>query len=417
MNATNVDPPTGVFATLRATPTPVRYLLGGVLINQMGAFMQTFLVLYLSVRGFSVGQAGLALTAYSVGAVSGMLLGGELTHRVGPRVTITFAMSASALFLGFIPWLSEPERFAVLIAAIAAAGLATQCYRPAAAVLLSDLMPAELRVMGFSMMRVALNVGAAVAPLIAAGLILLSWDLLIWFDAATALAYAAVAFVLLPSTPAPAPEEKPAEDKRSAYAVMLHDGRYLLFLASVLLGSMIYIQYTVALPLMIRAEGHPAALYSAVLATSSLILILCELKITTYVKNWRANVVGAAGTALMGLGLAGYGLATGSGVLIILSTVVFVSGLMVNGPTMFAHPAKSPPEVKARYVGAHQATFGIGLTLGPVFGVLAWDALGGAIWLLCGALGAIAALCALEGMRESPPAATVAPSPASAPSR
>ena len=298
MNATSrTDTSTGVFATLRATPRPVRYLLGGVLVNQLGAFVQTFLVLYLTVRGFSFGHAGAALTAYSVGAVSGTLLGGELTHRIGPRRTIAGAMVASALVVGSVPWLSRPELFAALLVAMALAGLATQCYRPAAAVLISDLMPAQHRVMAFSMMRIALNIGAAAGPLIAVWLILLDWDLLFWFDAATALGYGVLAFTLLPNLPAAAeePDEpEPAVDKRSAYAVLLRDGRYLLFLASVLLGTVIYVQYTVALPLKIRAEGHPAALYSAVLTTASVILILCELKITTYVRHWRPYVAGAA---------------------------------------------------------------------------------------------------------------------------
>lgn len=403
VNATETNSTSGVFATLRATPTSVRYLLGGVLINQMGAFVQTFLVLYLTVRGFSVGQAGAALTAFSVGAVSGTLLGAELTHRIGPRATIAGAMATSALILGFLPFLSDPAMFSLLLGAVAVGGLATQSYRPAAAVLLSDLMPAEHRVMAFSMMRIALNGGAALAPLIAAGLILVDWDLLFWFDAVTALAYAVLAFTLLPNTPVARAEEKPTEDKRSAYAVLVRDGRYLLFLASVLLGSVIYVQYTVALPLKITADGHPAALYSAALATASLILILCELKITSYVTHWRPNVAGAVGTAVMGLGIAGYGLAMNSAVLIIVSTVVFVSGVMVSGPTMFAHPATFPGAVKARYIGAHQATFGLGLALGPTFGVLAWGALADGVWLVCGVIGAIAALSALVGMQERTP--------------
>lgn len=403
MNATKTDTPAGVLSVLRITPSSVRYLLGGVLINQLGAFIQTFLVLYLTVRGFSIGYAGIALTAYSVGAVSGTLLGGELTHRIGPRATIAGAMATSAVILGFVPWLSDPALFGLLLAAVAVAGLATQAYRPAAAVLLSDLMPEEHRVMAFSMMRTALNVGAALGPLIAAGLILVDWNLLFWFDAVTALAYAVVALVLLPNTSAPHEEMKLAEDKRSAYAVLIRDRKYLLFLTSVLLGSAIYVQYTVALPLKIISDGHPAALYSAVLAVASLTLILCELKITSYVMHRRPHVVGAVGQILMGLGLAGYGLVTGSSALIILSTIVFVSGVMISGPTMFAHPAKFPAAVKARYIGAHQATFGLGLALGPTLGVLAWGVLANGIWLVCGVIGALAALCALKGMREDVP--------------
>jgi MFS family permease len=398
-----------VLAALRATSMPVRYLLGGVLINQMGAFVQTFLVLYLTFHGFSAAQAGITLAAYSIGAVLGTILGGELTHRVGPRTTITAAMTASATVLCLVPVLGRPGLFFVLVAAVACAGLATQSYRPAAAVLLSDLMPEEHRVMGFSMMRIALNAGAAVSPLIAAGLILVSWDLLLWFDGATALIYAILARTLLPKVPAPAAEEKPVEDKRSAYGVLLRDGKYMYFLASVLIGSVIYIQYTVSLPLKITAEHHPTALYSAVLVTASLVLILFELKITSYVTRWPRHVPATAGQALMGVGVAGYGLSSGSVALLIASTVVFVFGIMVSGPTMFAYPTTFPTAVKVRYVGAQQAMFGLGTAMGPLFGVVAWQSLGNDIWWLCGLLGLVAAACALLGMRTKTPAREPAP--------
>jgi MFS family permease len=390
----------GVFAALRATPMPVRYLLAGVLINQMGAFVQTFMVLYLVFKGFSAGQAGITLSAYSVGAVLGTLLGAELAHRIGSRATIAGAMTTSALILGLVPLLSKPALFGFLLVAVAMAGLATQSYRPAAAVLLSDLMPKRFRVSGFSMMRIALNIGAALSPLIAAGLILLDWDLLLWLDAVTALIYAVLALVLLPDVRTPREEkQQSAVGMRSAYGVVLGDRKYLCFLASVLLGSVIYVQYTVALPLKITADGHPTALYSAVLVTASAVLIVCELKITSYVTRWPGHVAASAGTAVMAVGLAGYGLSASSTGLLILSTVVFVFGIMINGPTMFAYPATFPASVKARYIGAQQAMFGLGMAMGPIFGVLAWETLGNSVWWFCGALGVIAALCALLGMK------------------
>jgi len=391
----------GVFGILLATPLSVRYLLGGVLINQAGAFVQTFLVLYLTIRGFSVGSAGIALTVYSAGSVCGTLLGAELTNRLGPRLTITGAMTVSAVFVGLVPVLSRPSLFGVLLVAMAVAGLATQSYRPAAAVLLSDLMPAEHRVMAFSMMRIALNIGAAVGPLVAAWLILIDWNLLFLIDAATALAYSALSLVLLPSTPPALDDDtESAADKRSAYSAMLHDGAYLLFLASALLASAIYVQYTVALPLKIVADGHSPALYSAVLTSAAVVLVLCELKITTYVRRWRPAVAAAGGTALMAVGIAGYAVPDRSDVVIIVATVVFVFGVMISGPTVFAYPATFPAAVRARYIGAQQAVFGLGLAIGPTLGVLAWRGLGNGIWPVCGGVGVVAALCALVGMRD-----------------
>ncbi len=405
MTAT-MDKPTGVLDALRRTPAPVRYLLGGVLVNQLGAFVQTFMVLYLVFHGFSAGQAGIAIAGYSIGSMLGGLVGGELIHRIGPRATITAAMLGSAATLAVVPLFSQPGMFGLLIAALMLAGLTTQSYRPAAALLLSDLMPDDVRVMGFSMMRIALNLGAALSPLIAAGLILVNWNLLLWFDAATALAYAILARWLLPDvrvergTPDAAGPAKTGT--RAAYRILLRDRRFWLFLTSVVIGTIIYVQFTVSLPLKISSEGHSTGLYSAVLVTASAVLILCELKITTYVTRWPGYVAATAGTVLMGLGVAGFGVSGGSAVALVACTVVFVFGIMINGPTMFAYPATFPAPVKARYISAHQTTFGLGLAVGPLFGVAAWVGLGNGVWWLCGGLAMVAALCALLGMKGRP---------------
>lgn len=401
MTSSETVSPGGVLATLRATPAPVRYLLGGVFIVQMGAFVQAFIVLYLVERGFGLGQAAVTLTAYSVGATIGTLAGGELTHRVGPRVTITATMAVSAVIVGLVPVLSRPSLFSALVVLVGVAGLATQCYRPGAAVLLSQAMPEEHRVMAFSMMRIALNSGSALGPLIAAGLILVNWDLLFWFNAATALAYAALAHFLLPRTAAPREAQAADGERRSAYALLVRDGRYLLYLASGLLSAAIYVQFMAALPLKITTDGHPTAVYSIVLAQASLFLIFLELKITSYVRHGSPPVVVAAGTALLGLGLAGYALVGTSITLLLISTFVFVLGVMVSGPTAFAHPAKFPLHVRARYIGAQQASFGLGLALGPTAGILAWQALADQAFLLFGLAGLVAAGCALVGMKET----------------
>lgn len=403
------DAPVGVFAMLRATPPGVRYLLGGVLINQLGAFVQTFLLLYLTFRGITVGMAGLGLVAYSVGSIFGTMLGAELTHRLGPRITITVAMSVSAPLVAAIPWLARPGSFWLLLVVVALVGLLTQAYRPAAAVLLSDLMPEKYQVMAFSMMRIALNTGAALAPLIAAGLILVDWNLLFWLDGATGLVYSMTAFTLLPrrtrrAEPEPAPE--PRAGRRSAYARMAHDRRYLCFLAAVLLGTIVYVQSMVALPLEVVHDRYPTGLYSAVLTISSVVLITCELKITTYIMRLPTHVAVVLGHVVNSAGFMVYALAARSSVFVLVGAVLAVSGLMIAGPSMFAHPAKYPADVKARYIGAMQAVAGLASAIGPLFGVFAWTRLGGGFWVLCGVLNGVAGLLAMAGLRGGPMASS-----------
>ncbi|MFE1896690.1 MFS transporter [Streptomyces yangpuensis] len=420
------DTPIGVFEALKATPTPVRYLLGGVLINQLGAFVQTFLVLYLTFRGMSAGAAGLALVAYSAGSVLGTMLGGEFTQRFGPRATIVAAMAGSAPLVAAISWLSGPGTLGPLLVVVGLAGLFTQAYRPAAAVLLSDLMPERYQVMAFSMMRIALNVGAALAPLIAAGLILVNWDLLFWIDGGTALVYALLAFALLPRKTVTQEEEggpgdgdadetgtagpsatttataETADGSRasSGYAAMLGDRKYLFYLAAVLLGSLTYAQGHIALPLELMEHDYPTSFYSTVLTVSSVVLITCELKITAYLSRLPKHVRVITGHLVEAVGLAVYALSSRSGAFTIAGAVLVVAGIMIAAPSMFAHPATFPATVKARYIGTMQAVGGAAGALAPLFGVYAWTRLGSSFWVLCGVVTALAGLLALAGVRQ-----------------
>lgn len=300
------------------------------------------------------------------------------------------------------------------------AGLFTQAYRPAAAVMLSDLMPERYQVMAFSMMRIALNIGAALAPLIAAVVILVDWDLLFWIDGGTALVYALLAFALLPKKAVEAEGEAEPEaeaagaaetgaaasgaaaDGRSAYATMVRDRKYLLYLGAILLGSLTYAQGHIALPLELAADHYPTSFYSTVLTVSSVVLITCELKITAYLSRLPKHVRVITGHLVEAVGLAVYGLTSRSGAFTIAGAVLVVFGIMIAAPSMFAHPATFPAAVKARYIGTMQAVGGAASALAPLFGVFLWTRLGGGFWLLCGVVTAAAGLLALAGVKQPP---------------
>lgn len=75
------DASAGVFQTLRETPLSAHVVLIGIFINQVAAFVQIYLVLFLHARGFSYEQGGFALGCFSVGAIAGTFGGGR--YRTG----------------------------------------------------------------------------------------------------------------------------------------------------------------------------------------------------------------------------------------------------------------------------------------------------------------------------------------------
>ena len=142
--------------------TSARLVLLGVFINQFGAFLQAFLVLYLVHRGYSENEAGLALACYGAGAVAGLLLGGSLTDRIGPRLTLVLSMFSSAVLVVTVSQLSW---YWLIVVVVLASGMMTQAYRPASATLLIGMTPPSRQVMTMAMNRIAMNVGAVGGPL------------------------------------------------------------------------------------------------------------------------------------------------------------------------------------------------------------------------------------------------------------
>ncbi len=399
-------------STLRESDPAVRWLLFGVFVNQLGAFVQVFLVLFLVDNGVSEGRAGLALGAYGAGSVLGALLGGRLADRIGRRTTMTVSMLCAAGLTISISFLGDPALYPLLLLVVVADGAMTQAYRPAASAMLADLVPEGRLVMTFSMYRVALNTGAVIGPLVAAWLMTVSWDLLFWADGLTAIACALLARRFLPAAEvahgsveaASGPTAALAEAGPAGYRAVLRDGRYLLFLFAMFASAVIYMQYFSVLPLQIRDDGHTALVYSAILALSAGAVITCELLVTTRVQAWRATTAATTGIALLAAGLGGYGIDGGLAMLFA-ATLVGVLGQIVSGPTMFAHPARvAPPAARGAYAGASQAMFGLGAAVGPLLGVLAFDAIGSTVWALCAAVGALAAVAAFAGMRDPAPA-------------
>lgn len=80
---------------LRELPPAALVLFAGSFVNRFGSFVMTFLILYLTRRGFSPQQAGAAVSLYGLGGVVASVLGGELADRICRTRTITLSMFGS----------------------------------------------------------------------------------------------------------------------------------------------------------------------------------------------------------------------------------------------------------------------------------------------------------------------------------
>jgi MFS family permease len=402
----------GVLQTLRETPVAARFALLGVFVNQFGAFLQFFIVLYLTRRGFSAEEAGFALGAYSVGAIAGTLFGGSFSDRLGPRWTIVLSMGTAALFTVTVVAL---DNIVGIVIVVALAGALTQAARPAVSALLFSMVPEARQVMTFAMYRTALNAGSIAGPLVAVWLSTISWNLVFYFDAATTLIYCAIAAFLIPREDATKAAAAGATDATPpSYLTVLRDHRYLAYLAIMLANGLVHVQYFAVLPLQLDGSGYPPWAYGTATAVSATIVVGCELLVTRTTQTWPAWIAVIAGWILLVVGRGAFGLPGGFTVILI-ATILAAIGQVIGGPAAFAYPAKAaPPGAMGRYIGSAHATFGLGYAIGPVLGVLLWTRLGDGFWAVVLAFGLLMIAPGVWGMRPRGERAVAETAPAAA---
>jgi MFS family permease len=390
--------PLGVLATWRHTPRQAKALLAGVFVNRLAGFLQLFLVLFLTRRGYSAGQAGLALGVYGAGGVIGAFAGGWLSDRLSARTATLISMMGSAVLIASIIYLRIYLLILLAVLLVSTVGL---FYRPAAQSLITELAPADQLVMVTAMYRLCLNLGTTAAPLIGVALASVSYDLLFWAEALAALTYGLIALVALPRA-VRAPSRASAQtvkQPRSGYLAVLADWRYMIFLGSFLLVIIVYCQYTAALPLAILHAGLSIWWYGMIVTLNAAIVVACEVVATKYVQAWPLRLTLLSGWGLMAVGYGIYAIAMVP-VFLILGTVVWTLSEIVGAPTTFAYPGMvAPAHLRGRYFGAMQSIFGLGSTLGPILGVELFDHLGQRVWMWAAAVAVLATVIGTIGVR------------------
>ncbi|MEU9031057.1 MFS transporter [Streptomyces sp. NPDC048383] len=399
-------PAPGVWTTFKEAPSAVKTVLAGVLVNRLGGFLHVFLVLFLTAEGHSKGRTVIALGVYGAGAVAGSLVGGTLADRLGIRGATVLSMSSTALLTAALLYLPG---FLPLLAAIALVSLGAQLFRPASATLLAEQTDGDRQIMIFAMYRFGLNVGATAAPLLGYALYHAggrTYTLLFWGEAALALAFALVARATLPARTKPAPGAVRARVPAGTggYGAVLRDRRYLFYLVAAFFHSAVYMQYLSTLPLYMAEARLALFWYTFAVALNGVIVIAFELLVTKVSQRWPMKITIGLGFALVGAGVACYGLPIGPAAIVI-GTLIWSLGEILGGPAVFAYPANAgPEELRSRYIGSFQFVFGLGSALGPMAGTWLFLQFGSLVWPLIGAASLLATLFALFAVRTRPAA-------------
>ena len=377
---------TSLSAGLRSLPRSVWILFAGTFLNKFGSFVIPFLTLYMTGQGYSIGQAGFAISAYGVGHIIASALGGYLSDHIGRRNTIVLSMFSAAVTMMM---LSQARGLPAIVILTGLCGLTAEMYRPASSALLADLIPPGQRVTAFAAYRMAFNAGWAFGPATAGFLANHSFFWLFAGDALTSALFGLVAWTCLPH----GLRARGSRGARwsDAFRVIRHDRRFLLVLASSLCIGLVFLQMSSTFGMHITAHGFSPATYGALISLNGVLVVLFELPLTTITRRFAAPRIMALGYLLIGTGFAFNAWATQLGPLIAVVTM-FTFGEMIAMPVASAYVADiTPPDLRGRYMGSLGFVWALALVIGPNLGLRFYATNPVAMWIGCGVLGLLAA--------------------------
>lgn len=239
--------------TVSGLPREFWWLWTSTLVNRLGAFVATFMALYLTLdRGYSATYAGLVAALHGLGGVVSSIGAGVMTDRLGRRPTLLVAQASTAVSVAVLGFVHHP----VAIAAVAfVVGAASNASRPAVQAMMADIVRPEDRVRAFSLNYWAINLGFAISSMAAGFIAEVSYLAGFLIEAGMTAVCAVVVFVKLPeSRPERTRSEKAGEDE-VRLGTVLRDRRFMGVVGLSFLVALIFQQGSVGLPVAMGEAG------------------------------------------------------------------------------------------------------------------------------------------------------------------
>ena len=353
-------------------------MLLGLIISTTGTTMVwPFLTIFASER------LSLPMTAVtslmSINSLSGLtasILAGSLVDRFGRKSVMAVGLFGTAVaYLGYI-YAGSYWHFAVLMLT---SGLFNPLYRLGSDAILADMLSPADRVQGYSIFRMARNIGVALGPILG-GIVLSSNYNIGFMGAAAALTfYGLITLFFLRETLVRDPNAKHEnlKDQIHVYRQALTNKPFAHMVGAFTLMEICAALMWVLLAVYVKQNfGIAEATYSWLPTTNALMVVFLQVFITQLIKRYRDTQVMPIGAlfyavAMMIVGLSsqfwGFWLAM----------VVMTIGELITAPTATTFVANlAPQDQRGRYLGVFGLTWHVAMAIGPFAAGILTDGFG-----------------------------------------
>ena len=362
------------------------------LVNRSGMMVLPFLTIYLtSARNFTVAQAGIISAFFGLGSMIGSYSGGWLSDRFG-----YFSVQLASLILGglscvCLAWLTSFE--ALCIGMLITSAL-LDILRPAMSAAISSFAKAENITRSFSLIRMAINLGAGIGPAVAGILAGYSFHLIFIGDGLTSIAAGIVLYIYFHLKIKATRFSKKGITKTSS---PLRDKSFFLFLILCMFYAIIFFQLFCTLPLYYDQVHHLQKIQTGYLiALNGLIVFVFEMMLVFKLENSvHPKKIIIIGVILSGAGLVMLNFFHSDYILIISMIVLSFSEIFAMPFMMTVAVSQADPTNRGTYTGIYSTAWSAAFILAPVIGTGIVTHFGfNVLWWAMGAL-SIITLCGM----------------------
>jgi len=376
-------------------PPEFWWLWAGTLVNRAGAFVLPFLAIYLTRSlGYSTAFTGLVLGAVGLGSMGAAIAAGVLADRLGRRPVLLWSQVAAAATLVGLGLATT--RLAVIVLA-GLFGFFSNAARPAYSAMMADIVAPADRVRAFSLHYWAVNLGFAVAAILAGSLASSGYLTLFLVDAATTLLFAVVVYLRVPEShpDMQGGARRTAGDRRKTGSMLdvLRDRVFMTFMLLTFGFAVVFMQHISTLPVQMIEDGLDPAQYGFVISLNAILIVLVTVPISRHMQRFPAAAVLSVSGVFVGLGFGATAWAT-TVPAYALTVVLWTIGELISSAIAPAVVADlSPASMRGRYQGSLTFTFSVAALVAPVLGGWVYDHWGGdVLWWGCGLVSFAAAV-------------------------
>jgi len=328
-----------------------------------------FMTIYLTrpAMGYSIGQAGLVMSVFGLGAIFGGFMGGRLTDRFGfyPVQLVTLTGGGILFIL-----LGQVRSLPLICLSTFLLSLVNEAFRPANSTAIAHYSKEENRTRSYSLNRLAINLGWAIGGAIGGILASINYHLLFWVDGLTNIAAA----LLLRYFLSPAPngivhdnKENNTLGSRSAYS----DRNYLFFIVLVILFAVCFFQLSATLPVYYkRVLRLPEYIIGFLMALNGLIIVVVEMVLVFRMEGKRENLHYIfLGAAWVGLSYLFLNIFPATALIAVFSMIVLTFGEIFAMPFMNSFwISRTKAGNRGQYAGLYAIAWSTAQVIGPTGG-------------------------------------------------